>query len=163
MISYLFFNLDILQFLFLWPPMFQLHFKRNTSGKYIISHISLYQTFLKTIKLWDEIFPTHPLVIIKCDHFQDSVVNYGSGGMIYSCGLNYVVLIVMCMIWVVWLILCVVNVVVMLILVWLFACEDDSSGNPQIKSWLQEVIILKFPLYLFLYSIKTSISSLSRF
>ena len=76
-------------------PMFQLLFKRNTSGEYITSHISLYQTILETIKLWVEIF----FKASSCHNWvwsflQDSIVNYGNGGTIYSCGLNCVVLIV---------------------------------------------------------------------
>ena len=50
--------------------MFQLRFKRNTSGKYITSHISLYQTILKTIKLRVDIPLKQHLVIIECDHFD---------------------------------------------------------------------------------------------
>ena len=51
-IPYLFFNLDIFTIPIFKTPMFQLHFKRNTSGEYITSRISPGQTILKTIKLW---------------------------------------------------------------------------------------------------------------
>ena len=37
----------------------------------------------------------HHLVIIQCDLLEDRIVDRGNGVMINSCGLDYVVLIVM--------------------------------------------------------------------
>ena len=68
-VSYVFFNLDTFAIPIFKTPMFQLLFKRNTSGEYITSHISLYQTILKTIKLWVGLSLKQHLVIIECDHF----------------------------------------------------------------------------------------------
>ena len=106
--------------------MFQLHFKRNTSGKYIIPHISLYQTFLKTIKLWVDISLKQHLVIIECDQF------YKIALLIMEKGVWFILVV-----WSVWSCLrcgycCVVDIVVLLLLLcyWyyvLIACEDNSS------------------------------------
>ena len=115
-ISYIFFNLDIFTIPIFKTPMFQLRFKRNTSGEYITSHISLYQTILETIKLWVDISFKQPLVIIECDHFYKIV-------LLIMEKVVWFILVV----WIVWSCLwceycCVVDIVVLLLLLCYCCC-----------------------------------------
>ena len=75
-ISYLYFNLDILH-VYATPILHTListPFQNNTSGKYITPPISLYQIFWKLLSYELRYSLKHHLVIIECDHFYKIVL-----------------------------------------------------------------------------------------
>ena len=75
--------------------LFSLHLKITPVGN-ILPHIFSLSNLLKTIKLWVEIFfKTSSCHNWVWSFLQDSIVNYGNGGMINSCGLICVVISVM--------------------------------------------------------------------
>ena len=156
-----------------------LHFKRNTSGKYITPHnLSCSKPFSK-IPRWSWDSSKHHLVIIKCDHFYKIVL----------LTMEMVVWFIL-VVWIVWSWLCCWSFVYATVdLVVFVACEGNSSVvlNTRIRypwqqiwyvtwiktnpvevftpNWnpkLREKILFNFPLSLFLYFMKTIIFPYSR-
>ena len=156
-----------------------LPFKKNTSGKYITPHNSLYQIFWKLLSYELRYSLKHHLVIIECDHLYKRVL----------LTVEMVVWFIL-VVWIVWSWLCCWSFVYATVdLVVFVACEGNSSVvlNTRIRhtwqqiwyvTWIKtnplevftpnwnpksrEMILFNFPLSLFLYFMKTIIFPYSR-
>ena len=109
-----------LPFYKLWFPP---HFENNTSGEYIIPHISFFKLCWRLSSY--ELTHFFNLILSQLSviiWLQDDIVNHENGGMLNSCGLNCVVLIVMIGITCVLLfVVCCLHILVLEVFINLFA------------------------------------------